>query len=174
MAERLVEQKCAGPANDGTSQRHALLLPSGKLTGQAVENIFESEQMSRAWSTRSAITCFRTLSLRRNDWIAATVNNASEWTESPPQFADSSIGCSEHRDADKERTFGRPSPRRVHVVEGVHDRSPMAMVPAVASSKPAINRNVVVLPQPDGPTRTISSPSATCTFSSRTASTPFG
>src|SRR3990172_5032599 len=29
------------------------------------------------------------------------------------------------------------------------------MLPAVASSRPAINRNAVVSPQPDGPTRTL-------------------
>ena len=39
-------------------------------------------------------------------------------------------------------------------------RSPIEMLPAVASSSPATMRRVVVFPQPDGPTRTISSPSA--------------
>ena len=40
-------------------------------------------------------------------------------------------------------------------------RVPMRMVPAVASSSPASIRSAVDLPEPDGPTRTISSPSPT-------------
>ena len=38
---------------------------------------------------------------------------------------------------------------------------PMAMVPSLISSRPAIMRSSVDLPQPDGPTRTQNSPSAT-------------
>ena len=37
-------------------------------------------------------------------------------------------------------------------------RSPTAISPADGSTKPAIRRNVVVLPQPDGPSRQISRP----------------
>src|SRR5437763_16746176 len=46
------------------------------------------------------------------------------------------------------------------------------MVPPVGNSSPAIKRNVVVLPHPDGPTNTSNSPSATSKLRSRTASTP--
>ena len=38
---------------------------------------------------------------------------------------------------------------------------PMRSVPEVMSSRPATMRRAVVLPEPDGPTSTISSPSAT-------------
>jgi hypothetical protein len=38
-------------------------------------------------------------------------------------------------------------------------RSPIWIVPLVMSSSPAIIRNVVDLPQPDGPTSTMNSPS---------------
>jgi hypothetical protein len=37
----------------------------------------------------------------------------------------------------------------------------MRIVPSLMSSSPAIIRSAVVLPQPDGPTRTRNSPSAT-------------
>src|ERR1700726_1317020 len=48
------------------------------------------------------------------------------------------------------------------------------MAPAVTSSSPAIIRSAVVLPHPDGPTRTSSSPSSTCRFSDLTAVVPSG
>ena len=41
--------------------------------------------------------------------------------------------------------------------------------PAVARSSPAIMRSVVVLPQPDGPSRQTTSPAATDRSASRTA-----
>ncbi len=39
-------------------------------------------------------------------------------------------------------------------------RSPTQILPPVITSKPAINRSRVLLPQPEGPTSTINSPSA--------------
>src|ERR1700741_2786980 len=45
------------------------------------------------------------------------------------------------------------------------------MSPAVTSSRPAIIRNVVLLPQPDGPTRTTNSLSGISRLMLRTAST---
>src|SRR5260370_40298626 len=47
-------------------------------------------------------------------------------------------------------------------------RSPTTISPAVGSTKPAIRRNVVVLPQPEGPSRQTSSP---CSMRSDTSST---
>ncbi len=43
----------------------------------------------------------------------------------------------------------------------VMSSSPMRMLPAVTFSSPAISRSRVDLPQPDGPTKTTSSPGAT-------------
>src|SRR5258705_9647557 len=48
-------------------------------------------------------------------------------------------------------------------------RSPMRSVPALISSRPAIIRKLVVLPQPDGPTRTMNSPSPISRLRSFTA-----
>ena len=53
-------------------------------------------------------------------------------------------------------------------------RPPMKMVPAVTSSRPATRRSAVVLPHPDGPTSTISSPSAIDRSSDLTAVVPSG
>ena len=47
----------------------------------------------------------------------------------------------------------------------------MESEPEVMSSRPANIRSAVVLPQPDGPTRTMNSPSATCSERSSTART---
>ncbi len=51
---------------------------------------------------------------------------------------------------------------------------PMRSVPEVMSSRPATIRSAVVLPEPDGPTSTISSPSATSRSRSSTAGLPLG
>jgi hypothetical protein len=48
-------------------------------------------------------------------------------------------------------------------------RSPMWIAPASTSSSPASIRSAVVLPEPDGPTSTISSPSAMSRSSASTA-----
>src|SRR5580704_12542744 len=48
------------------------------------------------------------------------------------------------------------------------------MVPELTSSSPATIRSAVVLPQPDGPTSTSSSPSATSRSSALTAVVPSG
>ena len=51
-------------------------------------------------------------------------------------------------------------------------RSPIEIVPALISSSPAIVRSAVDLPQPDGPTSTMNSPSATSRLRPSTAFTP--
>src|SRR5499426_2594695 len=51
---------------------------------------------------------------------------------------------------------------------------PMAIAPDVGSSSPATIRRAVVFPQPDGPTRTMNSPSAMVQVSASTAVVPFG
>ena len=53
-------------------------------------------------------------------------------------------------------------------------RSPIDRVPSVMLSSPAIMRSRVVLPHPDGPTRTMNSPSRMLISTPRTASVPSG
>src|SRR4051812_23689212 len=50
--------------------------------------------------------------------------------------------------------------------------SPIRMSPEVISSSPAVMRRAVVLPEPEGPTRTRNSPSATARLSESTARVP--
>ena len=50
-------------------------------------------------------------------------------------------------------------------------RSPIRTRPPEIASSPASIRSAVVLPEPDGPTSTMNSPSAIASDSSRTAST---
>ena len=52
----------------------------------------------------------------------------------------------------------------------VTSRPPMRIAPAEGRMKPAIMRSVVVLPQPEGPSNARSSPCATASEKSRTAS----
>ncbi len=49
---------------------------------------------------------------------------------------------------------------------------PIATVPAVIGSSPAIIRSAVVFPHPDGPTKTTNSPSAISRSKSETAFVP--
>src|SRR5215475_2761548 len=51
---------------------------------------------------------------------------------------------------------------------------PIAIAPEVGSSSPAIMRRAVVFPHPDGPTRTMNSPSAMVHVRVSTAVVPFG
>ncbi len=53
-------------------------------------------------------------------------------------------------------------------------RPPIVMVPELISSRPAMDRRAVVLPQPDGPTRTMNSPSLISRLRSSTPLTPPG
>ncbi len=57
-------------------------------------------------------------------------------------------------------------------VRSLTTRSPIEIVPALISSSPAIIRSNVVLPHPEGPTRTVNSPSAICRLRSCTATVP--
>src|ERR1700722_11378834 len=54
----------------------------------------------------------------------------------------------------------------------VTSRPPIEMLPFVTSSSPASIRSRVLLPQPEGPTRTMNSPSSTRNVTSSTAMTP--
>ena len=51
-------------------------------------------------------------------------------------------------------------------------RSPIVMVPELISSSPAIDRSAVDLPHPEGPTRTMNSPSFTSRENPSMAFTP--
>jgi hypothetical protein len=50
--------------------------------------------------------------------------------------------------------------------------SPIVIVPSVTASRPAIIRSAVVFPQPDGPTKTMNSPSSILRSNASTAFVP--
>ena len=56
----------------------------------------------------------------------------------------------------------------------VTSRSPIVTRPALGVSSPAIMRSAVLLPQPDGPTSTMNSPSAMARSTPRAATCPLG
>jgi len=62
--------------------------------------------------------------------------------------------------------------RKREIEPRVTSAPPIRTVPAVTSSRPAIIRRSVDLPQPDGPTRTTNSPSAISMLTSSTAWNP--
>ena len=63
--------------------------------------------------------------------------------------------------ADRARSSGTPSPDRAAAAARPVTSSPsIRMRPLVGASRPAISRSTVLLPLPDGPTSTSSSPSA--------------
>ena len=51
-------------------------------------------------------------------------------------------------------------------------RPPIRIVPSLGSSRPATRRSVVVLPQPDGPSRVTRLPASTVNETASTAITP--
>ena len=57
-------------------------------------------------------------------------------------------------------------------VRSLTTRSPILTTPSLMSSSPATIRSAVVLPQPDGPTSTMNSPSVICRSSLSTARVP--
>ena len=63
---------------------------------------------------------------------------------------------------------------RCRGASSVTSRPPIEMLPSVTSSSPAIIRRSVDLPQPEGPTSTMNSPSPTVSDTPSTARTPFG
>ena len=77
-------------------------------------------------------------------------------------------GCAARSCAGRARSPGRPSRR--YAADGVRSLAIAAAdrsVPESTVSRPATMRSSVDFPQPDGPTRTMSSPSSTCSVSRR-------
>src|SRR5215217_4275985 len=61
---------------------------------------------------------------------------------------------------------------RLRGASSVTSSLPIEIVPSVTSSRPAIIRSSVVLPQPEGPTKTMNSPSSISSSTRSTATTP--
>ena len=84
--------------------------------------------------------------------------------------ADRTPGFRARSYADRARSSGTPSRDRGAAARpSVTSRPPMQIRPAVGISSPATRRSTVLLPLPDGPTMTSSSPSAISSVRSRAA-----
>ena len=148
VAERLVEQERLRLRDEHARERDALLLAAGEPRGLRLGELREPDHLERV-----ASACFAALVL------VDAVHLEPE------------RDVLEHRAVREEREVledrrGRPLGGRDAVTSDWPSRP---MSPSVGCSWPPIMRSVVVLPQPEGPSRTTYSPWSTCRFASSTA-----
>ena len=151
IGQRLVEQQRLRLDDQRARQRDALLLAARQLAGIAVGERLEprgGEDRARACGAIVvAIELAQLAGRRRRSPPPSCAATARSSGRSSTCCAARAAACG----AGEETT-----------------RSPTRISPADGSMKPAISRSVVVLPQPDGPSRQTSSP---CSMRSDTSST---
>ena len=146
IGQRLVEQQHVGPEHQRTGQRHALLLAAGQLPRQPVAEMIEPHQAQGLGDLR------RHLGLRYLAHLEAEGDVLG------------------HRHVRKQRVALEHEAGVALPGRQAGDVAFAEMhAPAVGSTKPATMRRVVVLPQPEGPSRTRNSPSATSSDTSSAA-----
>jgi len=137
VGERLVEQEELGIAHDGAAHGDALTLAARELAGIALEQLAEAEDVGRPLHPLGDQCAVRLPQLQAEGHVVVDGLVRVE-----------RVVLEHHGDV---------AVARRHVV---HDApSPMLIWPALISSRPAIIRSSVDLPQPDGPTSTTNSPS---------------
>ena len=151
VGQRLVEQQRLGLDDQRAGQRHALLLAAGQLARIAL-----GERRRAAWwrgSSSSLLAIVVAVELAQLQAVGDVF--------APPSCAATarSSGRSSTCCAARAAACGSARTRR-----GRRRGSR----PPIGSMKPAISRSVVVLPQPDGPSRQTSRP---CSIASETLST---
>ena len=145
-AERLVEEQHLRPVHERARERDPLLLAAGELPRLPLA---ERARGRRARGRRRPAS-----SARR---------------PSRPCGAGRTRRSRGSSGAGRARSFGTPCSRRACTAAGRRCRCRRGRIrPAVGSSKPPIMRSVVVLPQPDGPSRAKKLP---CSISSEMSST---
>ena len=140
IGERLVEQEHLRLAHQRPAERHALLLAAGKLPRLAVEQRLELQELGRRLRPSAGALA---LSARRASSADRRCSRATR------HMRIERIGLEHHGDVAL-----APAARSLTM------RSPMRIAPAVGYSSPASMRSVVVLPQPEGPSRLTNSPDA--------------
>ena len=151
VRERLIEEEEFGLADQGPAQGDALPLSAGELTGAAVQEVVDAQ--------RGGGGADAALDLR----LGGPPQGEAEGEVAPDRQVGIDAPCWKTMATWRWRG-GRPSstcPSRT-------------MLPRLGGSRPAIIRRTVVLPQPEGPTNTSTSPSATSRERSSTARTPPG
>ena len=136
-AQRLVHHEGLGLAHDRAAERDALAVAAGQAGHRAVEQMRDPQDARRLLDTRVG----------------------SRPRACPTLAADRRCSCARSC-ADRARRAG--TRRRCRARDArlkVTSSPPSRMRPPVGSSSPAIMRSVVVLPQPEGPSRQKNSPS---------------
>ena len=147
-AERLVEQQRGGLVDERARERDALLLAAGELPGLALLHALEAHRAQRR-ATR-----------------VRTSSRLTRFTRSPNATFSNTLMCGNS-------AYDWNTMLTCRLAGGTCVTSPprSRMRPLVGSSKPAIMRSVVVLPQPDGPSIEKNSPSWISNETSSTATT---
>ena len=139
VRQRLVEQEDARLAHDGAADRDALALAAGELRRPALEQRVEPQQAAP-----------RCGPCRRSPRAACRCSRGRTPCSGTPSCAGTA------------RTTGTPSPGPRSAADTSFTRTPsISTSPLVTFSRPQMRRSSVDLPQPDGPTKTTNSPSAT-------------
>ena len=138
IRQRLVEQECLRLAHDGAADRDALALAAGEFARLAIEIGREVQGRGRRLDLAVDLRPRQAGHLQAEGDVVAHAHMRIE-----------RVGLEHHRQA----ALGR---RHVDHVAGRRSGS----VPPVTSSSPAIRRSSVVLPQPEGPTKTTNEPSS--------------
>ena len=129
-------RKTCGFADQRSGQRDPLAFTAGELPRAAVEQVIDAEQLGGPASLAFPLCPIELDGLERKDDV---VENRLVRVER--------VALEHHGDA--------AQPRR----QAVDDLPSMSTSPSVGCSRPAMVRSSVVLPQPDGPSRTRYSPS---------------
>ena len=143
VRQRLVHQEHAGATHDGATHGDALALSTGQGLRLALEVLGEVEQAGGLADLLVTLVLRHTGELEGEAHVLGHRHVRVE-----------GVVLEDHGDVAVLR--GPSSRRRV---------PPMKMAPWSTSSRPASMRSAVDLPEPDGPTRTMNSPSAMSRFS---------
>ena len=146
VGQRLVEQQHARPDDDRARERDALLLAARELAGKLL------------------------LVARQPDQLQDFADRARDLRIGLAAHAQAVGDVLEHRKVRKKRVVLEHEADVALVRRQVgHVLPPMEIRPESGNPKPAIIRSVVVLPQPEGPSRVRNSPGRTSSLTSRAA-----
>ena len=149
VGQRLVHQEGLRLADDGPAHRDPLPLAAGQRGRLALEVRLQAEHLGGLVDPALDLVLGRLAQLQAEREVLLDGHVRVQ-----------GVVLEHHRDV--------PVLRRQVVDHPVADR----MVPPVISSSPAMDRSAVDLPHPDGPTRTMNSPSLISRFRSSRALTP--
>ena len=138
VGERLVHEEDLGLAHDGAAHGHALALAAGELLGLALEQLLELQHARRLAHAPGDLVFGLVVQAQAEGHVLVDAEVRVE-----------RVVLKDHGDV---------AVARLEVVDDLavdHDARPSS-----SSSRPASMRRAVVLPQPEGPTSTMSSPSA--------------